>query len=41
MNKDYSKELIQPGIGRYMLIAGIVLEVIGIFMIRKIVDIKY
>lgn len=41
INPDYLKPLIEVDIGKYIIAAAIVSELIGMFLIQKIVDIKF
>jgi tight adherence protein B len=40
INPDYMSRLFEPGIGRWMILIGVSLQVVGVLMIRKIVNIK-
>jgi tight adherence protein B len=40
LNPEYGRQLFEPGIMRLVLIVGIVLQVLGFLIMRKIVDIE-
>jgi len=41
MNKDYLKILLEDPVGIYLIVTGVVLQVIGVFAIRQIVRLRY
>lgn len=41
LNKDYLKILIEDPVGMYLIVTGLVLQVFGVFAIRRIVRLKY